>query len=153
MSYQNIDATLSAADMQDIKDKLAEIRSKLPFLVNLTIDERRSLRKAGPASVSFVQNAQATAGDNAKILPASFDAEGFARDVNLFAALSELQTVVESLASEIDDTRLAVGAEAMQGAAQTYKYVKTAVPTTPGLRPAAEKLAERFQNSGEGRYL
>ena len=147
MTYQNIDATLSDADVQAVKDRFTEILSQLPFLVNLTLLERRRIAKTGPDSLSFVQNALATARDNSSILPPTFDTPGFARDVDLFAALTDLQTVAESVLSQIDDTRLAVGGEAMQAASQTYKYVQTAAKTTPGLRPVAEKLAERFQKA------
>ena len=40
MTYQNISAEVTAADLQVIKDALATIRQKLPFLVNLTQAER-----------------------------------------------------------------------------------------------------------------
>ena len=52
--------------------------------------------------------------------------------------------MVAQLASQIDDTRLAVGGEAMQEATQTYNYVKAAAKTTPGLKPVADQLGERF---------
>ena len=52
------------------------------------------------------------------------------------------------MASQIDDTRLAVGGEAMQEASQVYNYVKTAAKTTPGLKPVADQLGERFQRAG-----
>jgi len=147
MGYSNIDATLSEADVQAVKDHFAGIISKLPFLINLTVPERRRTTKTGPVSMSFVENALVTARDNKHILPSTFDTDVFARDVELFALLSEIQTVADSVASQIDDTRLAVGGEAMQAATQTYKYVKTAAKTTPGLRPAAEKLGERFDKA------
>src|SRR5437016_1512669 len=145
MTYQNIDATISAADGQAIKDAFAAIRAKLPFLVNLTVDERKSTFKAGPNSLSFVQNAVTTAEGYPKIFPESFDTQGFRRDVDLFGLLTELSTMAESLFSQIDDTRLAVGGEAMQQGSQVYKFVKTAADTTPGLKPIAEQLGERFQ--------
>nr|VFK80704.1 MAG: hypothetical protein BECKSD772D_GA0070982_114312 [Candidatus Kentron sp. SD] len=44
-----------------------------------------------------------------------------------------------------DDTRLAVGGEAMQEATQVYNYVKTAAKTTPGLKPIADQLGERWK--------
>nr|VFJ94349.1 MAG: hypothetical protein BECKH772A_GA0070896_100711 [Candidatus Kentron sp. H]VFJ95237.1 MAG: hypothetical protein BECKH772B_GA0070898_100741 [Candidatus Kentron sp. H]VFK01637.1 MAG: hypothetical protein BECKH772C_GA0070978_100701 [Candidatus Kentron sp. H] len=50
-----------------------------------------------------------------------------------------------SVASQIDDTRLAVGGEAMQEATQVYNYVKTAAKTTPGLKPIADQLGERWK--------
>ena len=147
MSYSNIDATLSDADLQAVRAAFAEIISKLPFLINLTNLERRRIHKAGPDSLSFLQNALATAQANTTIFPPSFDTAGFARDVKLFEILTDLQTVSEQLASQIDDTRLAVGGEAMEAATQTYKYVTTAAKTTPGLKPVAELLGERFRRA------
>ena len=55
MPYQNISAQLAAADIQAVKDAVAAIRQKLPFLVSLTADERKKIFKTGPDSVSFVQ--------------------------------------------------------------------------------------------------
>jgi len=51
MPYQNIDATLSAADLQAVKDALATIVQKLPFLVTLTNEERKGLFKTGASQV------------------------------------------------------------------------------------------------------
>nr|VFK13799.1 MAG: hypothetical protein BECKLPF1236A_GA0070988_1009410 [Candidatus Kentron sp. LPFa]VFK29580.1 MAG: hypothetical protein BECKLPF1236C_GA0070990_1009010 [Candidatus Kentron sp. LPFa] len=46
-----------------------------------------------------------------------------------------------------DDTRLAVGGEAMQEATQVYNYVKTAAKTTPGLKPIADQLGKLGRGS------
>lgn len=148
MPYQNIDVTLSAADVQAVKDALATVLQKLPFLVNLTVDERRATFKLGPDSLSFVKNALIAAQNNPTIFPASFSTVAFQRDVDLFDALTDLQTRADSVASQMDDTRLAVGGEAMQEARQVYNYIKTAAETTPGLKPVADQLGERFQRAG-----
>ena len=147
MPYQNISATVSDATVQAVKDAVATIQQKLPFLVNLTPDERKGLFKAGPNSLSFVQNALQAAQNNPDIFPKSFDTAEFASDVNLFAVLTDLNTLVAQLASEIDDTRLAVGGESMKEATQVYNYVKAAVATTPGLKPVADQLGQRFQKA------
>lgn len=147
MPYQNINATISPADLQAVKDSFAAILEKLPFLVNLTATERKVLLKTGPDSLSFVQNASAAAQNNITIFPASFNTIDFQKDVDLLATLTELATLASSVASRIDDTRLAVGSEAMQQATQVYDYVKTAAKNTPGLKPIAEQLGERFQKS------
>lgn len=147
MPYQNISATVSDATVQAVKDAVATIQQKLPFLVNLTPDERKGLFKAGPNSLSFVQNALQAAQNNPDIFPKSFDTSEFASDVNLFAVLTDLNTLVAQLASEIDDTRLAVGGESMKEATQVYNYVKAAVATTPGLKPVADQLGQRFQKA------
>lgn len=147
MPYKNITAKLTAADIQAVKDAVASIQQKLPFLVSLTPAERKTIYKTGPGSLSFVQNSLQVAKNNPGILPASFAAAEFESDVNLFAVLTDLGTVTSQLASQIDDTRLAVGGEAMEEATQVYQYVKAAVKTTPGLKPVAEQLGERFQKA------
>jgi len=50
MSYQNIDASLSLAEMQAIRDAFQGVLEKLPFLVNLTPQERMSVPKTGATS-------------------------------------------------------------------------------------------------------
>jgi len=149
MPYQNINATLSAADLQAIKDAFSTILEKLPLLVNLTAEERKATFKTGPDRVSFVQNAATAAENTPDIFPASFNKEEFQNDVQLFHTLTELSTQPASIASQIDDTRLAVGGEAMRQATQVYNYVKEAAKTTPGLKPLADQLGERFQKANK----
>nr|VFK06267.1 MAG: hypothetical protein BECKLPF1236A_GA0070988_1000215 [Candidatus Kentron sp. LPFa]VFK23576.1 MAG: hypothetical protein BECKLPF1236C_GA0070990_1000628 [Candidatus Kentron sp. LPFa] len=147
MPYTNIDATLSPADMKAIKAAIDTILRKMSFLITLTVQERKSTVKAGPDSVSFIQNALTAAEDHPDILPRSFSTPEFERDVELFTQLTELGALIDSLASEVDDTRLAVGGEAMREGSQVYEYVKTAAKTTPGLKPVADQLAERFKKA------
>jgi hypothetical protein len=149
MPTKLINATLPDADAQAIKDSFADVLEKLPFLVNLTAEERKSGVKTGNEGLSFVKNALTAAQSNSTIIPASFDTAAFQRDVDLFEALMPLATLAASVASQIDDTRLAAGRDAMQQAILLYNYVKTAAKTTPGLKPIAEQLGERFKRAGK----
>jgi len=103
-AIQSIDAAISSADLQAVRDAFAAILRKLPFLVTLTAAERRTVFKAGPDSLSFVESAQ-VAKNNPAILPAGFNSAGFKKDVELFAVLTELNSLAASVASQIDDTR------------------------------------------------
>ena len=150
MPYQNIDAPVSASDLQTIRDAFATLKQKLPFLINLTADERKVTFKNGPDRVSFVQNAVAAANGHLEIFPPSFNTQGFQRDADLLAVLTELQSLAESITSQIDDTRLAVGGEVMRQATQVYNYVKEAAKTTPGLKPLADQLGEEYQKARKG---
>nr|VFJ67450.1 MAG: hypothetical protein BECKDK2373C_GA0170839_116510 [Candidatus Kentron sp. DK] len=64
MPYQNIDVALSPADAKAVKDAFDTVLKKLPFLINLTPQERKNTFKAGPDSLSFVQNALTAAQDH-----------------------------------------------------------------------------------------
>jgi hypothetical protein len=148
MPNPNINASVPAVDVQAVKDAFAAVLTKLPFLVNLTPGERKSTVKTGPDSVSFVQKALTATLDFPDVFPVSFDTPGFQKDVDLFNLLTELTTLAESVASQIDDTRMAVGGESMRQGMQVYEFVKTGAKTTPGLKPIAEELGKRFQKSG-----
>jgi len=150
MSFPNIDASVSAADLQAIKDAFAAIKAKLPFLVNLTNEDRKKMTKTGSDSLTFVTKALSSAQANPNIFPGSFDRAAFQRDVDLFAVLTELTTLANQVAEQIDDTRMAVGGEAFRQATQTYDYVKTAAKTQPGLKGLADELGERFKKGGGG---
>jgi hypothetical protein len=147
MPYHNISAQISDKAMQAVKDAINAIETNLPFLISLTDAERKTLFKAGPKRLAFVQNALTATQDNPDILPKSFDAAEFESDVDLFTALTEINTRIAQLASKVDDTRMAVGGETMSEASDVYNYVKAAVKKTPGLKPVADQLGKLFQQS------
>ncbi|MBW4450383.1 MAG: hypothetical protein KME38_27035 [Spirirestis rafaelensis WJT71-NPBG6] len=139
MAYQNVNASISPQDIQEIKAALQTVQKKLPFLITLTTEERRKLVKMGDKSLAFVNNSVAAAQSNRDILPASFDVEELVRDYQLVSTLTELLTSMRQLTEQVDDTLLAVGSDAMTSS------VKTAAKKTPGLKTIAEQLGERFK--------
>ena len=147
MSYQNISAKLTEADLQEIKTALATIETKFPFLVHLTVEERRKLLKMGNKSLSFVSNSLTAAQSNPDILPASFDLAEFTSDYQLATTLSEVHLRLQQLTEKVDDTLMAVSSEAMTSSLTVYDYVKTAAKKTPGLKAIADQLGDRFKAS------
>ncbi len=145
MAYQNVNASISPQDMQEIKAALQTIQKKLPFLITLSVEERRKLLKMGDKSLAFVNNSVTAAQSNRDILPASFDVEELVRDYQLATTLTELLTSMRQLTEQVDDTLLAVGSDAMTSSLTVYDYVKTAAKKTPGLKTIAEQLGERFK--------
>ncbi len=148
MSYQNISATLSAADKKEILDALTAITAKLPFLVALTPEERRKCVKMGDKSLGFMEAGQAITRSNPEIFPGSFNAAEYVKDIDLFKALNEVQSTVSQLAAKLDDTQLALGSEIMQTSLDVYKYAKTAAKRTPGIKAAVEQMSARFKGMG-----
>jgi hypothetical protein len=145
MPYQNISATLSEADMREIKTAIKTIQQKLPFLITLSVQERRKLFKMGDKSLAFVNNSLSAAQSNRDILPASFNVEELVQDTQLAASLTEILILLRQVTEQVDDTLLAVGGEAMTSSLTIYDYVKTAAKKTPGLKALAEQLGERFK--------
>jgi hypothetical protein len=145
MPYQNISAQLSETDIKEIKAALNTIEAKLPFLVHLTVEERRKLFKMGNKSLAFVSNSLTAAQSNPEILPASFDLNEFLSDYQLATDLTDLHLSLQQLTEKVDDTLMAVSSEAMTSGLTVYDYVKTAAKQTPGLRAIADQLGERFK--------
>ncbi|TAF75855.1 MAG: hypothetical protein EAZ53_05255 [Bacteroidetes bacterium] len=148
MSYNNLSVTLPQADVDAVKAAIATINSKLPFLISLTNDERKSLFKMGPKSIDFVQSSLRVVNNNANILPASFSVPEFAKDVNAYVPMSEIMLLIDSLNEKINDTAMAMGSEAMKQSLDVYDYVKTAAKRTPGLKSVADELGQRFKEQG-----
>lgn len=150
MSYSNISAVVAQADLDAVKAAITTINTKLPFLVNLSESEKKSLFKLGPKSVDFVNDASLAAKNYPTIFPASFNQIEFQKDADLVKALSEVKLLLDSLTERVSDTLTAVGAEAMGESLDVYAYVQTASSANnPGLKTVAEKLKERFKSQSK----
>ncbi len=136
---------LSDQDMQEIKHAIDLIHTKLPFLVTLSVDERKRLYKMGDKRIAFVQNSLSAAQSNPNILPASFDVQEFNQGYHMAVRLNEVLMRLQQLHEQVDDTVLAMGSEAMTHRLTVYDYVKTAAKKTPGLKGIAEQLGTLFK--------
>ncbi len=151
MPYQAISAALSEAQLQEIKTAIATIRSNMPFLISLTVDERRKRFKMGDKSLAFVSNSLSVTQNNPEVVPSNFDIAEFNKDYQLTTSLTEILTLLQQLTEEVDDTLLAVGSESMASSLLVYDYVKTAAKHAPGLKSVADQLGERFKMASNRR--
>ena len=145
MPYQAISAAISDNKLQEIKTAIASIRANMPFLVSLTVDERRKRVKMGDKSLAFVSNSLSVTQNNPEVVPSNFDIAEFNKDYQLTVSLTEVLSLLQQLTEEVDDTLLAVGSESMASSLLVYDYVKTAAKHAPGLKSVADQLGERFK--------
>lgn len=145
MAYNNIEAALTAQQIQAIKDAIKTINDTMPFLITLTAEERQSIFKLGAKSVDFVNDCNTVANNYPQIFPAGFKINELNEDSLLFEQLSEIKMLLDSLNEKVNDTTMAVGNEAMKSSLMVYEYVKTAVKTEPGLKSVSEQLQQRFK--------
>ena len=94
MTANRISATLAAADRDAVLAAITTIRQKLPFLIDLTAEERSALSKFGDKSRAFVSKALEIASQNPSILPRSFDLDEMRSDFQLF---QDLQPILMAL--------------------------------------------------------
>jgi hypothetical protein len=143
MADNRISASLSTADRQAVLDAINTIRQKLPFLVDLSPEERHTLPKMGDASQAFVAQAIQVAEQNADILPRSFDVEEMRKDVDLLNALSPVRNALAQLSELVEDSYMATGSEAYTAALLVYQYARSAGKGA-ALDGALDALGQRF---------
>ena len=149
MIENRVSATLTPVDKQAILKAIATIREKLPFLIDLTPDDRRSLPKMGDKSRAFVKKAAEIAQQNEGILPRAFDLDEMLRDVQLSEDLYPILLALGQLHELLDDTYLTVGSEAYAGALLIYNAAK--MNNLGGLDDALDELGKRFARKSRGK--
>ncbi|KAM3098786.1 hypothetical protein ACKFKG_04785 [Phormidesmis sp. 146-35] len=138
-----ISTTLTKADRETVMEAIATIKSKLPFLVGLTAEQRQGLPKMGDKSRAFVIKALEVATQNPDFLPRAFDLDEMRRDVELFEAMYPIVVALSQLQTLVDDTTMAAGSEAYAAALQVYGYAK-ASGQGAGLEGVVGELGQRF---------
>ena len=148
MPDNRISATLSTADQQAVLSAINTIRERLPFLVDLSPEDRHALPKMGDKSRAFVSQALDIASQNADILPRAFDVDEMRKDVELLAALSPVLTALSQLFELLEDTYIEVGSEAYTSALLVYQYVR-AGGKGAALDNALDALGQRFARKSQ----
>jgi hypothetical protein len=143
MPTNRVSAQLGELEYRAVLAAIETIRQKLPFLIDLTPDERRSLPRFGDRSRGFVELALQVAEQNPDILPRTFDVGEMRNDVELFAALAPVLLALSQLNELVDDTLTAVGSEAYASALLVYQFARGA-GKGPALDAALEGLGQRF---------
>ena len=90
MPYANLSATLIDADKTSILTDLNDIKTLLPFLINLTKDEHRGLQSLTSGNEPFVSKALAYAEANPQLVPPYLDVPEFRKDFNLALPLQSI---------------------------------------------------------------
>lgn len=148
MPYTNLSATLAPAQATAIATAIATIKTNLPFLINLTPDERQSISKMGDDGYVYVTKAMDYANTNANIIPAALSLSEGKRDLDLANALRPILQQLNSLVESVDDTMMAAGVEAKDFADNFYNIVKVMATTnTPGMNAIAQDLGVFYERA------
>ena len=143
MADNKISANFSATDRLAVMDAIATIRQKLPFLIDLTTEDRRTIVKMGDKSRAFVSKALEVATQNPEFLPRSFNLEEMRQDLALYEALYPILLGLTQLQELVDDTCMAAGSEAYASALAVYGYAKARGDVT-GLDAVINEMGRRF---------
>lgn len=151
MNYAPTTNTMSEADQKAVKDALALIREKMPFLISLPKKKRMSLPKLGPKSMKFVQDSYMTTTNFPQAFPSLFNIDKFQKDVEFYMVLHELKMLADTIHEKIDSTHMAVGHEVMNSSLSVFKYVKNSNSSHQGLIEMVERLKARFKRKSKAK--
>ncbi len=151
MVDNRISAEFSTQEQHTVMEAIATIRESLPFLIDVSPDERKSMLKLGDRNRAFTRKALEIATQTPDFLPRSFDIDEMRRDLELFESLQPMLLALMKLQELIEDTAVAAGSEAYVAALEVYRYAK-ANGSVGGLDSLIDEMGRRFaQNGNRGR--
>lgn len=140
----SIDIPQSVVD--EVSKKLKECRDALaPYLQALTPEQARSLFKMGDKTVSTVQKVDDFVETNPEFVPGYMETAEFRKDSQVVKQLAPIHAVVEQISSDLNDTIMLAGSEALMNALLYYGSVREAsAKGVASAKPIYEDLKPRF---------
>jgi hypothetical protein len=141
-----ISASLSAQDMTDIMAAFDTIESKLPFLINLTMADKRRMPTIGTERGGMVDTFTIEMDLHPELIPSYVDMPELALDRALFLQLGAIKTRANELCEGINDTHQAVGSDMYMAYTSFYNNVKQAAKrAVVGVDAIYQNLRRFFQ--------
>lgn len=147
MGTQNqISVEIPQSVIDTVREKLQECRTALaPYLQGLTAEDRSTLFKMGDKTVATVQKTKSYVETNPEFVPVYMDKAEFLKDEAAVSSLSPIGNLATQLATDLSDTIMLAGSEALQSALLYYGQIKEA--QSKGIataKPIYEDLSQRF---------
>ncbi len=140
-----ISAVLADADYNAVMQSITDIKTKLPFLIAQTPDERQKGFKLGDGTIAFLTKTRSYALTHPDWIPAEVDAKEWGSDSDLAAQLLKIRNELRSLLDDVDATMGEAGIEALMPTTQTYNNIHLkANNDVPGAKAAYQDLHQQF---------
>ena len=144
-----INTIATPTQITGVKNNLQGVLTNLPFLVGLTVDERKSLPSVDVSNKVFTEDAINAAVNNPALVPSYISVANIQNDIVLFNQLDEISAIISQVQERIEDTKMLVGSEAYQAALNMYKAFGNAADAgAPGADAIVAKLGQRFASNG-----
>lgn len=115
------------------------------YIFRETKKEHQKLFKMGNKTVATVQKVKSYTETNPEFIPSYMQTAEFDMDVEVVSQLSPMHNIAFQLASDMDDTRMLAGSEALGEAMFYYGSAReTAKKGIPQAKPIYEDLRARF---------
>jgi hypothetical protein len=135
--------------MTDIMAAFATIKAKLPFLINLSMEEKRRMPNIGTERGGMVDTFTIEMGLHPDLIPTYVDMPELAIDSALFTQLDTIKACANELCEGINDTHQAVGSDMYLAYLSFYNNVKQAAKrNVPGANTVLDNLKRFFPRGG-----
>jgi hypothetical protein len=124
MSIAKILGVISPEARGNIKSNIDGVKGELPFLISLTKEERKKLRKIGPGRIGYVNEVNTASNANSSALAAGFKLDDYNAKLALYTALLEIYSWTNPLKDSMESTLMALGSELMKKSDEAYGYLK-----------------------------
>jgi hypothetical protein len=149
ISNNRISVELSIDAINNVKAALVTISENLPFLIGLTVEERRFLPKISEVNKVFTEDAVVALQNNPTLLPGYFDVKEVVKDLRVYQQLDEIVLLTAQLAEKLSDTQMLAGSEAYTLALTAYRLFEAASKAgVPGTDAIYDQLKQRFAGQG-----
>lgn len=147
MSTKNqISVEIPASIITEVTQKLQDCKTLLtPYLQALTPADRESIFKMGDKTVATVQKVKDYLVTNPEFAPAYMDSAEFLKDEAVVTSLTPIGNLAKQLSSDLNDTIMLAGGEAVLSALLYYGTVKEAsAKGVATAKPIYDDLSKRF---------
>ena len=124
MSQNLIIFTVPPADLEAIVSAVDILEKKLTGLIELSVDQRRSLAKMGDRSEAFCRQTLIVLAQNQQIIPAGLDLAQAEEDLRTLDQLRPLFARLRQLVAKADDTEMALGSDILSAALEGYALAR-----------------------------
>ncbi|MEP0981886.1 hypothetical protein [Leptolyngbya sp. FACHB-17] len=137
---------LSQPDRDVILNVIAEIRKMMPYLRDISAEERKAMLGMADANRVFAGKVLEVIQQNADFLPRSFDVAKFDRDLSTYDRLNTVLMALTQLRDLVDATTIAIGSEAYEDALTAYRHAK-ASGQGASLEAMVADMGQRFRRT------
>ncbi len=146
--YKIVDYELDDKDNDQIIALLDEVKELLPFVINLTPEERQRGLKIGDKNLAFNTKAIEYAAANPELLPGFINVDEHCNLWQGYQCMGTLLRKVLMLAETIDDTHMALGGRVYRQNLAIYRSVQEASKNNiPGTDTVSADLSKLFAQS------
>jgi hypothetical protein len=147
MTQKNeISIEIPQAELAKINDLATQLKAAIaPYIIGLTKKEIAGIFKMGDKTVAFVSKVKDYSTTNPEFVPNFMSVVDFIVDVDAVNALSPVSKSIKQINTDIDDTLMLCGSEALTAALMYYRNVKfNADQGVASAKPIYEDLKKRF---------